>query len=63
MAKVKQYKHRLTIRLSDEGIDGLQKQAAIMGLTPTVAGRAIIEHSVKDQPIKQGGKDVPKKKS
>ncbi len=61
MAKPKLYPHAYYIRLSDEGKSGLEKTAGIMGLKPAEAGRIIIEHSVKGEPIKlplKGGKDV-----
>lgn len=52
MPKPKKYPHAMYIRLSDEGKAGLERQAEIMGLKPAVAGRIIIEHSVKGEPIK-----------
>lgn len=66
MARPKQYPHAHYIRLSDEGNTGLAKRAKIMGVPPAVAGRIIIEHSVKGEPIphvavnlKKGDKDGP----
>lgn len=55
MAKEKKYTYKITLRLSAEGGEGLEAKAAVMGLTPAVAGRVIIEHSVSGKPIKKGG--------
>lgn len=63
MPKPKQYPNKITLRLSDEGMAGLKAQAKIMDLTDAVAGRIIIEHSVKGEPIKQGGSDGSIQKS
>jgi hypothetical protein len=53
MPKPKQYPNKITLRLSDEGMAGLKARAKIMNLTDAVAGRVIIEHSVKGEPIKK----------
>ena len=60
MAKPKQYPYKITIRLSQEGGEGLEATAKIMDLSPAEAGRIILEHSVKVEPIKRtkGGKYV-----
>ena len=52
MPRPKKYPHAIYIRLSDEGLAGLEKTATTMGLKTAEAGRLIIEHSVKGEPIK-----------
>jgi hypothetical protein len=64
MARAKKYPYKITLRLSEEGGAALEKTAGIMDLSPAEAGRVIVEHSVKGEPIKlsEGGKYVRNQK-